>query len=143
MSRVLRVLEARGDDEDPNEGQPHPTRETMVVLKGIVMSLADEGDSTDDRYGNRDGSDDSECENDRVVEGMIDEEIVDGVDEPEKAGHCTPRMNATNVLENGGKEDAEWEWGPLYASFGQGSNGAVGRGPYLLKELHEYPEQTS
>ena len=49
-----------------------------------------------------------------MVEREIDEEVTDGVDKPKEAGDCTPRMNATNVLEDGCEEDAEAEWGPLH-----------------------------
>jgi hypothetical protein len=48
VPRVLRVMELRGGDEDPNEAQPGPTRKTVMMLKDIVMSLADGGDSTED-----------------------------------------------------------------------------------------------
>jgi hypothetical protein len=48
VPRVFRVLEIGSDDEDPNEGQPSPTSKTVMVLKDIVMSLADGGDSTED-----------------------------------------------------------------------------------------------
>ena len=114
MSRVLWVLEMGGDNENPNKRQPGPTRKTMVVLKDVVMSLADGGESAQDRDRNCNGSHHSECENDGVVEREIDEEAADGVDKPKKACDCTPRMNAANVLENGCEEDAEAEWGPLH-----------------------------
>ena len=85
MSRELWVLEIDSDDEDPNESQASPTRKTMVVLKDVVMSLANGGESTQDRGVNCEGSNRSKCQNDRVVGREIDEEVADNVDEPKEA----------------------------------------------------------
>lgn len=85
MARVLCVLKVEGDNEDPNKSQAGPTGKTMVVLEDIVVSLANGRDGTKDRGKDREGSDNSECENDRVVERMIDKEDVDSVDEPPQA----------------------------------------------------------
>ena len=117
MSGVLCVLETGGDNEDPNESQPGPTSKTMVVLEDIVVSLANGRDSTKDRDRDREGGNNSERENNRVVERIIDKEAVDGVDEPTQARHCTSRVNATNLLEHGREEDTEGEWGPLCATL--------------------------
>ena len=85
MSRVLCVLKVGGDNEDPNKGQAGPTGKTMVVLEDIVVSLANGRDGTKDRGRDCEGSNYSECEDNRVVEGMIDKEAVDSVDEPPQA----------------------------------------------------------
>ena len=85
VARVLCVLKVGGDNKDPNKGQASPTSKTMVVLEDIVVSLANGRDSTKDRDSDCESSNHSERENNRVVEGMIDKEAVDSVDEPEKA----------------------------------------------------------
>ena len=85
VSRVLCVLKVVGDNKDPNKGQASPTSKTMVVLEDIVVSLANGRDSTKDRGSDCESSNHSERENNRVVEGMIDKEAVDSIDEPAKA----------------------------------------------------------
>ena len=85
VSRVLCVLKVGGDNEDPNKGQASPTGKTMVVLEDIMVSLADGRDSTEDRDRDCEGSNDSERQNNRVVERMIDKETVDSVYEPTQA----------------------------------------------------------
>ena len=85
VSRVLCVLKVGGDNEDPNKSQTGPTGKTMVVLEDIVVSLANGGGGTKNRGRDCEGSDNSECENNRVIERMIDKEAVDSVDEPPQA----------------------------------------------------------
>jgi hypothetical protein len=55
------------------------------MLEDVVMSLANGRDSTKDRNGDRECGGYPEREDDRVVERMIGEETVNGVDEPTKA----------------------------------------------------------
>ena len=78
-------MKVGGDNKDPNKGQASPTSKTMVVLEDIVVSLANDRDSTKDRDSDCESSNHSERENNRVVEGMIDKEAVDSVDEPAQA----------------------------------------------------------
>jgi len=85
VSRVLCVLKVGGDNEDPNKSQAGPTGRTMVVLEDIVVSLANGRDGTKDRGKDCEGSNNSERENNRMVERMIDKEAVDSVDEPPQA----------------------------------------------------------
>ena len=79
VARVLCVLKGGGDNKDPNKGQTGPTGKTMVVLEDIVVSLANGRDSAKHRDSDCEGSNNSERENNWVVERMIDKEVVESV----------------------------------------------------------------